>query len=111
MSDLPGFSPPTELQYVKWRFRSDFPNLRARCPNPRTGVPPNPNIPAAYTLVPPVLDGSSLQVQGVLRAGSGGYYRLQQAPGGGQFTLLFSNSTGIALRTSLAPMLSVIRIQ
>ena len=111
VSDLPGFSPPTELQYVKWRFRSDFPNLRARCPNPRTGVPPNPNIPAAYTLVPPVLDGSSLQVQGVLRAGSGGYYRLQQAPGGGQFTLLFSNSTGIALRTSLAPMLSVIRIQ
>jgi len=80
VADLPGFSTPPELRYVKWHFRSDFPLLRATCPNPRTGTPPNPNIPAAFTLVPPVINGSA-QVMDTLRAGSGSYYRLQQAAG------------------------------
>jgi hypothetical protein len=110
VADLPGFSTPSELRYVKWHFRSDFPLLRATCPNPRTGTPPNPNIPAAFTLVPPVINGSA-QVMDTLRAGSGSYYRLQQAAGAPGFTLLFSNSAGGALRTTLVPRLSVIRLQ
>ena len=110
VADLPGFSTPPELRYVKWHFRSDFPLLRATCPNPRTGTPPNPNIPAAFTLVPRVINGS-VQVMDTLRAGSGSYYRLQQAAGAPGFTLLFSNSAGGALRTTLVPRLSVIRLQ
>jgi hypothetical protein len=111
VADLPGFSTPSELRYVKWHFRSDFPLLRATCPNPRTGTPPDPNIPAAFTLVPPVINGSSAQVTDTLRAGSGSYYRLQQAAGAPGFTLLFSNGAGGALRTTLVPRLSVIRLQ
>jgi len=37
----------------------------------------------------------------MLRAGSGSYYRLQQAASAPGFTLLFSNSAGGALRTTL----------
>jgi hypothetical protein len=47
----------------------------------------------------------------MLRAGSGSYYRLQHAPGAPGFTLLFSNSAGAALRTTLVPRLNVIRLQ
>jgi len=36
---------------------------------------------------------------------------LQHAAGAPGFTLLFSNGAGAALRTSLVPRLSVIRIQ
>jgi len=110
VGDLPVFPTPLELQYVKWRFRSDFPLLRATCPNPRTGTPPNPNIPATFALAPQAIDGSA-QLAGMLHAGSGSYYLLQQAAGAPGFTLLFSNSAGRALRTSLVPRLTVIRIQ
>jgi hypothetical protein len=47
----------------------------------------------------------------MLHAGSGSYYRLQHTAGAPQFTLLFSNSAGAALRTTLVPRLNVIRIQ
>ena len=103
VSDLPGFSAPSELQYVTWQFRSAFPRLRAACNITK--------IPAQFPLVPAVLDATAVQVTGMLHAGSGSYYQLQHAAGAPGFTLLFSNSAGAALRATLVPRLNVIRIQ
>ena len=105
VSGLPGFGTPAELQYVRWDFRAAYPAMRTPC----AGV--NVSIPSAYPLVPPVLDPTSAQASGMLHAGSGSYYQLQHAAGALGFTLLFSNSAGAALRTSLVPRLSMIRLQ
>ena len=102
VSDLPGFSAPPELQYLTWQFRTAFPTLNNSCSS---------RIPAQFPLAPPVLDATATHVSGMLRAGSGSYYRLQHAAGAPQFTLLFSNNAGAALRTTLVPRLNVIRIQ
>jgi hypothetical protein len=100
VSDLPGF--PSELQYLTWQFRSAFPALNAKCSN---------KIPAQFPLAPAAVNGSSAQLAGMLHAGSGTYYRLPQAVGAPGFTLLFSNSAGAALRPTLVPRLTVIRLQ
>jgi len=102
VSDLPGFSAPSELQYLTWQFRTAFPTLNNSCSS---------RIPAQFPLAPPVLNATATHVSGMLRAGSGSYYRLQHAAGAPQFTLLFSNNAGAALRTTLVPRLNVIRIQ
>ncbi len=107
VSDLPGFTAPPELRYVTWKFRMDYQTMKTTC-----GTFFNTSsLPSQLPLAPPLLDAPSAQVAGMLHAGSGSYYRLQQAAGGSRFTLLFSNSAGGALRTSLAPVLNVIRIQ
>ena len=111
VSDLPGFAAPSELQYKMWRFRTDYPLLRNRCPDARTGSPPNTAIPSALTLLPASGDGSAVDLSDKLRAGSGLYFRAQQAAGAARFGLLFSNAAGGALRGSLVPRLNVIRIQ
>jgi hypothetical protein len=105
VSDLPTFPTPPELQYVSWKFRADYPTMNTACQTVTT------RIPAAFPLAPPVSNGSSLAASGTLHAGSGSYYLLQQAAGAPAFTLLFSNAAGAALRTSLVPRLTVIRIQ
>src|ERR1041385_664450 len=105
VSDLPGFTTPSELRYTTWQFRTAFPRLRAACGSSK--IPTLQPLDTATHVFGP----SAFAASGMLRAGSGSYYRLQQAPGDGQFTLLFSNSAGAALRTSLAPVLDVIRIQ
>ena len=109
VSDLPTFTAPTELQYKRWRFRSDYQTLHNSC-IPRTSPNPPP-YPSGYTLLPAAGDGSAIDLAGTLHSGSGSYYVAQQAAGAVGFTLLFSNSTGYALRTSLAPRLNVLRLQ
>ena len=111
VSDLPGFSAPPELQYKLWRFRTDYGVLHNRCPNPSSNMPPNPNIPATFPLVPSVGAGSAVSLSGLLRAGSGTYHRALQNAGAQGFTLLFSDAAGRALRASAVPRLNVIRIQ
>jgi hypothetical protein len=106
---LSGFTPPLVLQYKRWRFRTDYATIRSSC-IPRTGPNPPP-FPTAYTLSPAAGDGSAINLAGTLHSGSGSYYIAQQAAGAAGFTLLFSNSTGYALRTSLAPRLNVLRLQ
>src|SRR5207302_1557720 len=64
-----------------------------------------------YPLFPLSGDGSAINLGGTLHSGSGSYYVAQQAAGAAGFTLLFSNSTGYPLRTSLAPRLNVLRLQ
>jgi hypothetical protein len=102
VSDLPSFPTPPELQYVKWQFRTAFPTFSSKC---------SLRIPGAFPLAPPSVTGSSAQLAGMLRAGSGNYYLMQQAPSAASFALLFSTSSGTALRTSLIPQLAVLRLQ
>ncbi len=103
VSDLPGFAAPPELQYTTWKFRTDYQTMRTACGTT--------NLPSVFPLTPAVVDASSAQVSGMLHAGSASYYRMQHAAGGSKLTLLFSNSAGGALRTTLAPRLNVIRLQ
>jgi hypothetical protein len=102
VSDLPSFPTPPELQYVKWQFRTAFPTFNSKCSS---------RIPGAFPLAPPSVTGSSAQLAGMLRAGSGNYYLMQQAPSAPSFALLFSTSTGTALRMALIPQLAVLRLQ
>jgi hypothetical protein len=108
VSDLPAFTAPPELQYKRWRFRSDYQTIRNACV---ARVSPAPPFPSAYPLVAGSGDGSAINLSGTLHSGSGSYYVAQQAAGAAGFTLLFSNSTGFALRASLAPRLNVLRLQ
>src|SRR5882762_4073440 len=105
---LPGFIPPPELRYVTWQFRTDYQTMKTACAafGLNTG-----SLPSQFPLTPAVVDAGSAQVSGMLHAGSGSYYRLQHAAGAPKFTLLFSNSAGGALRTTLVPRLNVIRLQ
>jgi len=107
VSDLPGFTAPLELRYLTWKFRADYQTIKSAC----AAVVNTGSLPSQLPLVPPLLDATLAQVSGMLHAGSGSYYRLQHAAGAPGFTLLFSNSAGAALRTTLVPRLNVIRIQ
>src|SRR5207245_1111831 len=91
VSDLPGFATPPELQYKMWRFRTDYPLLRGRCPDPRTGAPPNTGIPPSLTLVPG--GGAWESLPGSTRAaGLGGAGAALVGDAGA----VFSNPAGIA---------------
>src|SRR6266566_650917 len=104
-SDLPGLMPPSELQYMRWRFRADYPAIHNRC------LAVSGSFPSAYPLFPITGAGSGTDLSGTLRGGSGTYYIAQHAAGAPGFTLLFSDGSGRALRSSLLPRLNVIRIQ
>jgi hypothetical protein len=104
VSDLSSFTVPPELQYTTWRFRTDFSKMQSACRSSTPSVFPLDTVTHSFT-------GSALAASGVLHAGSGSYYLLQQAAGAPKFTLLFSDSAGAALRATLVPRLNVIRIQ
>ena len=102
VSDLPGFTAPPELRYKTWAFRSAYPLFNQKCTTA---------LPAVFPLSPGSGQGSAVNLSGVLRAGSGTYFRAQQGAGAAGFTLLFTSSSGTALRSSVVPRLNVIRIQ
>src|SRR2546421_4935357 len=109
VSDLPAFTALPELQYKRWRFRTDYQTIHNTCvaktsPNP-------PPFPSSYLLFPDSGDASAIDLAGTLHSGSASYYIAQQAAGAAGFTLLFSNPTGYPLRASLAPRLHVLRLQ
>jgi hypothetical protein len=103
VSDLPGFSAPAELKYKTWEFRSAY---TSPTPWQCSG-----SIPITFPLAPGMGAGTAVNSSGVLRAGSGMYHLARQDPGTPGFTLLFSDASGRALRTSLVPQLNIIRIQ
>src|SRR6266568_392289 len=94
VSDLPGFTPPPELQYTSWHFRTDYPALHKACLN--RGV--TAKVPIAFPLVPMSSDGSAVNLVGTMRGGSGTYQLAQQAAGAAGFTLLFGDPSGRARR-------------
>jgi hypothetical protein len=101
VSDYPGLSPPPELQYTSWRFRTTYADLNSQRPN---------FFPKPFPLTPPVMAGRSIAVTGTLHAGSGSYIVSAQpalAPG---FALLFSGPGGAALPAVLNPRLNAVRL-
>lgn len=103
VSDLPGFTAPGNLKYKTWAFRSAYPTLHASC---------TAALPATFPLAAPGGPGAAINVTGTIYAGSAGtYQRALQAPGDGQFTLLFSDGTGALLQGSVLPRLNVLRIR
>jgi hypothetical protein len=111
VSDLPGFTPDTALRYTSWSFRAAYSSLHTQ----NQGV-----FPKIFPLTPTTSAGSGVSLRGVLRAGSGVYHRIVQAPGEAGFTLLFSTAEFTplfdtegrgAIPASLVPRLNVIRIR
>jgi len=102
VSDLPGFTAPSALQYRSWAFRTDFPQFNQTCSS---------RIPSAFPLVPAVSQASAVSLSGTLRAGSAWYYRAQQDAAAAGVVLRFTDPSGGALRSSLVGRLGVIRIQ
>jgi hypothetical protein len=102
VSDLPGFSAPPRLTYDSWKFRTTFPALHQQLPG---------RFDRPFPLVPPAVSGEALAAEGMLRAGSGAYYRITQTAGQRGFTLRLTSSSGAPLATTVAPRLNVIRIR
>lgn len=102
VSDLPGFTAPSELQYVSWSFRTTFASLNSQRPS---------LFPKSFPLTPPATRGAAVSLVGTLRAGSGWYALASQPSSGAGFTLLFSGPGGAALPAVLVPRLNVIRIR
>ena len=102
VSDLPGFTAPSELTYKSWAFRTTYASLNAQ---------DTINFKKPYPLTPTQSAGRFINLTGTLRAGSGVYHRATQpafAPG---FTVLFSTAGGGPLSPALTPRLNVIRIK
>lgn len=102
VSDLPGFTTPPELRYRSWAFRTTYQSLHQQQP----GLFPKP-----YPLEPTVSSGAGVSLSDTLRAGSGVYHRVQQAPGGQPFTLSFATQFGGPLPASVTPRLNIIRVR
>jgi hypothetical protein len=102
VSDLPGFTPPPELQYKSWAFRTTFLSLNGQLPS----VFKKP-----FPLTPPKTAGDAVSLTGTLHAGSANYALAFQPPSGPGFDLLFSGPNGAALQGSLVPRLNVIRLR
>jgi hypothetical protein len=101
VSDLPGFDAPPGLRYTSWQFRATFDSLNAR--NPGRYAEPFPLVPVIAT--------GSVNLSGVLRAGSGVYVRCVQPPGAKGFTLAFGAPGPTAMASVMVPRLEVIRVR
>ena len=102
VSDLPGFTAPARLRYDSWAFRTTYSALNQQQPA-RYDRP--------YPLVPAVRNAGTFAVTGVLRAGSGDYFRVVQPPSGRGFTLRLTNTAGVPIGTDVLARLNVIRIR
>ncbi len=102
VSDLPGFTPDTELTYSSWNFRTTYGSLHGSDPA---------NFPKPFPLVPTASAGDLTNVAGTLRAGSGVYHRALQAPLAAGFQLQFGDAAGNYLPANIVPRLTIIRIR
>lgn len=102
VSDLPGFTAPSELKYSTWHFRNTFSSLHSQDPT---------DFPLAYPLVPTLAAGNAVNESGTLHSGSGEYVRAVQPPGGAAFTLHLSANGTAAVSPAVIPRLVVLRIR
>ena len=102
VSDLPSFSPPGELQYTTWHFRTTYASLHLQ---------DGADFPLAYPLVPAMAGGGQVSLGGTLTSGSGSYVRLFQPPSGAGFSVRFTRDGTAALSAALVPRLDIIRIR
>lgn len=101
VSGLPGFTPPPELTYKSWDFRTTFASLNQQLPS---------RFPKPFPLTPPLSAGSTVALSDTLRAGSPWYLLVGQAASEPGFTLQFTGPSG-PLPAALLPRLSVIRLR
>ncbi len=102
VSDLPGFTAPSELQDTSWHFRTTFASLHAGDPA---------DFPLAYPLVPATGAGSQISIGGTVTSGSGSYVRVFQPPSGAGFSLHFTRDGSTALSAAVVPRLDIVRIR
>ena len=102
VSDLPGFTPPPELAYDSWRFRTTYASLHRQDPG---------RFPRPFPLMPSASEARTLSLTGTLRAGSGIYHLALQGPKAASVSLLFEREAGNPLDPALLPRLSVFRIR
>ncbi len=102
VSDLPGFTPPPELTYTSWNFRTTYASLNTSRPA---------SFPKPFPLVPTASAGDLTNVAGTLLAGSGVYHRALQAPLAAGFQLQFGDGAGNYLPANIVPRLTIIRIR
>jgi len=86
VSDLPGYTAPSDLTYASWHFRAQFASLHAQDPTDFT---------SAWPLVPTPVSPSAAAVTGTLRSGSPKYLLVTLPAGSGAYTLtLTASGTG-----------------
>jgi hypothetical protein len=97
VSDLPNFTPPANVAYTSWHFRTTYASLNQQDPA---------NFPKPYPLTPDSSTGGDVLLTGTLRAGSGAYVRPRQGANGEPFALTFSAGAG----ASAGPQVTVLRL-
>jgi hypothetical protein len=102
VSDLPGFTAPSQLKYTSWSFRTAYASLHSQDPN---------DFIKPFPLTPGMSAGSATNVTGTLRAGSGVYRFVVQPASGPGFTLRFGTSSGGPLPAAAVARLTVIKIK
>jgi hypothetical protein len=102
VSDLPGFTAPTELRYTTWHFRATFASLHTQ---------DSIHFVLPFPLVPTISAGAATNVTGVLRSGTGVFHRARHAPGAPGFALFFGSGGSALLSAAVVPRLSVIRVR
>jgi len=103
MSDHPSLNPvPDRLSYQTWNFRTVYSSLHDQDAT---------NFPKPYPLEPMVFTGGNIDVSGLMRSGSGAYYRVIQSPGQRGFSVALLDESGNPLTGEADPRLSVIRIR
>jgi hypothetical protein len=100
-SDLAGFTPPAELRYDSWHFRSTFASLHAQSPT---------DFPRAFPLVPLAATAGAVSTTGTLTSGSGSYVLVTQPSAAGSFTVTLRPS-GTAFPAGASPQLAVVRLR
>ncbi|MFQ6046291.1 MAG: IPT/TIG domain-containing protein [Gemmatimonadales bacterium] len=102
VSDLPGFTAPVRLRHLTWDLRLVFSKLHSSLPQ---------KFQRPFPLEPLAFLGGAFDVSGSLRAGSGDYYTVLQAPAEPGFTLRLTGPDGEPVEASVAARLNVIRIR
>jgi hypothetical protein len=100
-SDLPGFTPPNELKYDSWHFRTTFASLYSQ---------DQQDFPYPFPLVPAAATGSTVSLSGTLRSGSGSYVVVTQAANAAGFALAF-RAGGTSFPAGAGAQLAVVRLQ
>ena len=102
VSDLPGFSPPPELQFTSWSFRGVFGDFNAEDPY---------DFPQPFPLQPAVGAPADISVSGELGAGSAAYAGVVQRPHSNGFALLFRANPTALISTDVVPRLTIMRLR
>jgi hypothetical protein len=102
VSDLAGFTAPPRLRYSTWSFRETYQSLFEQLPS---------RFPDPFPVVPDVFNGGTFQASGMLRSGSGQYFRVVLGAAQNGFTLAMDNGAGGPVASDVVARLNVIRIR